>query len=134
LPEQQRERKLAEQRQKQLDELQKRQLEEQQRQMTMLYQQQQMGMGQFGPGGYGMMGGMGSMNSMGFAQANPYLMGGGFGGGFGSFPSMNSFAPGSQMGAMNGGGGQTSPGIQPQNTGDSFNQVSSFSRTCLTCT
>lgn len=125
LTEQQRERKLAEQRQKQLDELQKRQLEEQQRQMAAMYQQQ-MQMAQFGGAGFNpmMQGGMnpmgmGSMGSMGFAGANPWMMGGGpmsGMGGFGSFPSMQSFSPGSQMGG-------TSPGLQPQTTGGSMDQV-----------
>jgi len=72
---------------------------------------------------------MGSMGSMNFG-GNPWMMGGGMGGmggmgamsgmgGFGQFPSMGSFA-GSQMGMP----GQTSPGLQPQNTGGSMDQVS----------
>ncbi|GAA6010185.1 hypothetical protein JCM11491_005381 [Sporobolomyces phaffii] len=136
LTEQQRERKLAEQRQKQLDELQRRQLDElQQRQMAALQQQQQyqhqVQMAQFGGGaGYNPMmmhgmGTMGSMGSIGFGGMNPYMMGGGGGvggggGGFGSFPSMTSFGPGSQLGMP---GGQTSPGLQPQNTGGSMDQA-----------
>ena len=53
------------------------------------------------------MNGMGAMSGM---------------GGFGQFPSMGSFG-GSQMGMP----GQTSPGLQPQNTGGSMDQVSCYS-------